>query len=82
MKRFFDWLEETIVAVAPRARRRFAIHVLFWTVIAMFFNDLLYLVNIIDEAMLIFITLNLSWLALTVTAADLVATTDVREEAT
>lgn len=44
----------------------------------MVINVALYLFKIIDENMLILITLILSWLAITLTAADIVATTDVR----
>ena len=77
-----DRLERAIVAYPPSKRRRLAIHVLVWSVIAMFANVVLYMTGVVDQAALILVTLVLSWLAITITAADLVATTDVREEAT
>ena len=73
-------LECAIVRYPPAKRRRLAIHVLVWSVVAMLVNVTLYLVGIVDQASLILVTLVLSWLAITITAADLVATTDVREE--
>lgn len=74
-----DWLERVITACPPARRRRVALHVLVWSVVAMLVNDVVYIVGWINEASLIFVTLNLSWFALTITAADLVATTDVRD---
>jgi len=71
-------LEAWIVRCPPKRRRRMAIHVLLWSIVLMFVNDVVYLLDWIDGAMLIFVTLNLSWLALTVTAVDVVMTTDVR----
>lgn len=53
---------------------------LVWSVILMVVNVVLFVTSVIDQGNLILITLVLSWLALTITAADLVATTDVREE--
>lgn len=75
----FDKLEDLIVNYPPQKRRRMAIQMLFWSVMLMFLNVGAYLLGWIDETDLILITLVLSWLALTITAADLVATTDVRE---
>lgn len=74
-----DWLEQTIVDCPPIKRRRIALHTLVWSVIAMIANVAAYLTHIIDETTLILITLILSWLAITITAADLVQTTDVRQ---
>jgi len=71
-------LEAWIVKCPPERRRRMAIHVLLWSVVLMFVNDIAYLLEWINDVMLIFVTLNLSWLALTVTAVDVVMTTDVR----
>ncbi len=76
---FFGWLEKKIAESSPARRRRMAIHLLFWSVVAMIVNVALYLVKVIDQSTLILITLVLSWFAITLTAADLVATTDVRE---
>ncbi len=77
----FTWIENKIMDWEPSARRRASVHVLFWSVIAAILNVLLYVVGIIDQNTLILITLILSWFAITITAADLIATTDVREEA-
>lgn len=73
-------IERAITECPPATRRRIAIHMLVWSIVCMVINVALYVVDVIDEADLILVTLMLSWLALTITAADLVATTDVREE--
>ena len=81
MSRFgFDRLEDRLTSWAPRARRRMALHCLVWSIVLMVINVGLYVAGVIDESHLILVTLILSWLAITFTAADLVATTDVREE--
>lgn len=77
----FDWIEAKLMDWEPASRRRASVHVLFWSVLAGFLNVLLYVTGIITVDHLILITLILSWLAITITAADLIATTDVREEA-
>ena len=73
-------IERKLTAWKPASRRRYAVHILFWSVIAGLVNVVLYIVGVINVNHLILITLILSWLAITITAADLVATTDVREE--
>lgn len=77
---FFDKLEAGITNIPPRRRRRIAIQIFFWSAVALVVNLTLYLMRIVDQAFMIVVTLVLSWLAITITAADLVATTDVREE--
>lgn len=62
----------------PKNRVKYALWLLFGSLVLMVINVALYLFGIIDEAMLILITLILSWLAITLTAVDIVATTDVR----
>lgn len=79
---FVDALEEAITCWEPRSRRRAAIKALTACTYLMAINVALYVFGIINEANLILITLILSWLALNVTFVDIVATTDVREEAT
>lgn len=79
---FVDVLEEAITNWEPRDRRRSAIKALTLCTYLMIVNVMLYVFGIINEANLILITLVLSWLALNVTFVDIVATTDVREEAT
>lgn len=76
----FDRIEARLVAWSPAGRRRFAVHLLVWSVVAAAINVVLYVTGVIDESHLIFVTLVLSWLAITFTGADLIATTDVREE--
>lgn len=51
---------------------------LVWTVVAAVGNTIAYLVDWISVDGLILVTLVLSWLALTVTFADIVIGTDVR----
>jgi hypothetical protein len=73
------WLERRIEQSSPTKRRRLAVHTLIWSVALGIINVALYVASIITVDHLILITLALSWLAITITAADLVATTDVRE---
>lgn len=62
----------------PHNRLKAAKWLLVSSVVLMVINVALYVLHVIDEADLILITLVLSWLAITITAADVVATTDVR----
>jgi hypothetical protein len=75
-----DWLERKITGWAPKDRRRAAVALLFWSTIGMIVNVALYLFDVIGQAELILVTLVLSWLAIHLTAVDVIATTDVREE--
>jgi hypothetical protein len=75
-----DAIERKLIDWKPVARRRYAVHILVWSLFAGLVNVVLYIVGVITVDHLILITLILSWLAITITAADLVATTDVREE--
>lgn len=63
---------------SPKSRVKYAACLFFGSLILMVINVALYLLGIIDEAMLLLITLILSWLAITLTAVDILATTDVR----
>jgi hypothetical protein len=74
-------LERKLIDWKPASRRRCAVHILVWSLIAGMVNVVLFALNVITVDQLILITLILSWLAIAITAADLVATTDVREEA-
>lgn len=69
-----NWLKN------PKNRVKAALWLLFGSLVMMVINVGLYLFGIIDEAMLILITLILSWLAITLTALDILLTTDVRKE--
>ena len=62
----------------PKTRIKYAWVLLILSVVGMFLNVALYLFKIIDESMLILVTLILSWLAITITALDVVLTADVR----
>jgi hypothetical protein len=76
----FSRLEELIIGWSPASRRRAAVHLFFWTAVAAPVNVALYVAGILNESHLILVTLVLSWLAITFTACDLIATTDVRNE--
>lgn len=67
-----NWLKN------PKNRVKMAAGLLVGSLVMMVINVTLYLTKVIDESMLILITLILSWLAITITAADVLATTDVR----
>lgn len=53
-------------------------YLLVGSVVAMVANVALYVYKVIDQSDLILITLILSWLAITITCADVVFTADVR----
>lgn len=69
-----EWLRN------PKNRVKAALWTLFASVVLMIINVTLYLLGLIDEAMLILITLILSWLAITLNMLNIVATADVRKE--
>lgn len=74
------WLERRIVNWPPESRRLAAVRTLWLSLGLMIVNVVLYATGVFDDSNMILVTLILSWLAITFTAADLVATTDVREE--
>lgn len=80
MRVVWDRIERTLTSYPPERRRRLAIKVVFWSVVLGAANVALYAFGIIDQTALILVTLVLSWLAITITAADLVASTDIRAE--
>ena len=61
-------------------RIKFAKWLLFGSIVGMIVNVGLYLFKIIGETELILVTLILSWLAITLTALDILATADVRDK--
>jgi hypothetical protein len=77
-----NWVEHKIMEWEPSQRRRASVHLLVWSMVLGLINVILYVVGVINVDHLILVTLVLSWLAITITAMDLVATTDVREEST
>lgn len=64
----------------PKQRVKYALWLLFGSLGLMTINVGLYLFGVIGEKELILITLILSWLAITLTAVDILATTDVRAD--
>lgn len=64
----------------PKTRVKAAWALFYLSLIAMIINVVLFLAHIINEADLILVTLILSWLAITLTAIDILVTTDVRKE--
>lgn len=77
---FVEQIERAIDRWDPDDRRRWAIRVGIFSVVAMVVNVALYVTGTITETHMILVTLVLSWLAVTVTCLDAVATTDVRRE--
>lgn len=65
---------------SPESRRKWALRLVIGSIVATVLNVTLFLTKVITETDLILITLVLSWLAITITAADVYATTDVRVE--
>lgn len=76
----FNKIEEKIVSWEPKKRRRTAVHMFVWSIVMALLNITAYALGWITESQMILLTLTLSWLALTLTAADILATTDVREK--
>ena len=64
----------------PKTRVKVALWLLYLSLFGMFINVTLYLTGMVDETSLILVTLILSWLAITITALDVVLTADVRKE--
>jgi Co/Zn/Cd efflux system component len=75
-----EWLISQIEKINPRKRRLWAVRIL----IASFFlghvNVGIFLGGLISHAAMDTVTNYLSWIAVVVTFADIVATTDVRAE--
>jgi hypothetical protein len=76
----FDRLEDRLTRWDPRRRRRFALHVLVWSFVAGVVNLGAYFGGLVTLEQMAAVTLTLSWFAVTITAADIVCTTDVRAE--
>ena len=66
--------------VDPDLRREAALLLLFVSLVLMVLNVAAYLTRLIDETMLLLITLILSWLAITITCLDVLLTSDVRKQ--
>lgn len=64
--------------MSTKNRIKYAWWLLWGSIVLMVVNVALYLFSVIDENMLILITLILSWLAITLTALDILSTQDVR----
>ena len=68
------------MAISTKKRIRYAKWLLYSSILGMVLNVALYLFKIIDENALILVTLILSWLAITLTALDILSTQDVRDK--
>lgn len=66
--------------IDPATRRLAALYILIISFVLGHLNIGLYLFGLMSNSMMDAITNYLSWVAITITAADLVATTDVRKE--
>lgn len=75
-----DWLIDKLCAWPAEERRRWAMRILVWSLLLGTVNVVLYLIGVIGVDDLILVTLVLSWLALTITAGDIVVGTDTRVE--
>lgn len=75
-----DRLIGLLCAWPAESRRRWAVRMLLWSVVLGAINVGLYVAGVIGVDDLILVTLILSWLALTITAFDIVVGTDVRVE--
>ena len=75
-----DWLIEKITGWDPKKRRRFAVHMLLWSFLLGHVNIAAFTFGFMSEQTMNSITNYLSWMALTITAWDVVASADVRVE--
>lgn len=66
--------------ISTRKRIQYAKWLLYGSIFGMIINVGLYLFKVIDESDLILVTLILSWLAITLTAIDILSTQDVRDK--
>jgi hypothetical protein len=64
----------------PRTRVKAAKWLLAGSIVLMVVNVFAYLLKFIDENMLLLITLILSWLAISLTCADILSTADTRNQ--
>lgn len=80
MRGLFDSLERRFEHIEPEKRRRFAIHLLVWSFLLGHVNVGMFLGGIISHELMDLVTNYLSWCAITITALDVVMTTDVRKE--
>jgi hypothetical protein len=64
----------------PATRVKAAKWLLGGSIVGMAVNATAYLLKLIDENMLLLITLILSWLAIGLTCADILSTSDVRKK--
>jgi hypothetical protein len=74
----FARLELALADWPAENRRRWAVHLFVWSIAAGIVNTVLYLLGRISLELMVLVTLDLSWLAVTFTALDIVFTTDVR----
>jgi hypothetical protein len=73
-------LEERLARIDPAVRRRFALWLLVVSLVLGHVNIGAFAFGLVSPALMDAITNYLSWLAITITALDLVATADVRAE--
>jgi hypothetical protein len=64
----------------PKNRVKAALWLFFGSLILMVVNVGLYALGLINDSILLLITLILSWLAITLTAVDILVSTDIRKE--
>jgi hypothetical protein len=74
-------LEAALAGIDPARRRRFALWMLVVSFVLGHANIGAFALGMVEPALMDAITNYLSWLAITITAMDLVATADVRAEA-
>lgn len=66
--------------ISTKKRIRYAKYMLYGSIVLMVINVALYLMGILNDSNLILVTLILSWLAITLTALDILSTQDVRDK--
>jgi hypothetical protein len=72
------WLLRVLDAVDTETRRLWAVRLLLWSVTLGALNIGFWAAGVVSDRVMLAITLALSWLAITITAADVVVTSDVR----
>jgi hypothetical protein len=74
-----DVILDTLDQVDDEDLRRYSARILFWTVVVWFLNVVLWCLGVVSDSLNLFITLNLSWVAIVTTCAQQVITMDIKK---
>ena len=75
-----EWFTDKLCGIAPTTRRKIAVYLLIWSFVLGHLNIAAFVGGFVSHTLMDVVTNYLSWLALTLTALDVVIGTDVRVE--